>query len=279
MIPLIRVFPRKNNMTPDDSLAFYTGPPFQFVGDYPVHVSCTFTYDKPRAENLAEQWKAAGYEVEIGGPAYDDRGGEFVPGRYLKPGNVITSRGCNNHCWFCCVPNREGSIRELPVVDGFNVLDSNLLQCSEKHIREVFTMLKRQPEKPLFTGGLESAKLKDWHIDLLLDVKPKRMYFAYDDLEDYEPLVNAAKRLWAAGFSRGSHIIFCYVLMGFPKDTMVNAVKRLKSVLSLGMTPFAMLYRDSKGHRDPDWISLQAHWANVTKIYGKKKQHPMGLFE
>ena len=47
---------------------------------------------------------------------------------YMKPGYVITSRGCPNRCWFCAVPKREGyQLRELPVTDGWIVADDNLL--------------------------------------------------------------------------------------------------------------------------------------------------------
>ena len=77
-----------------------------------------------------------------------------MPGLYLKHGYTITSRGCHNNCWFCSVPKREGALRELPINDGWNILDDNLLACSENHIRAVFEMLKRQKHKPEFTGGI-----------------------------------------------------------------------------------------------------------------------------
>jgi len=119
-------------------------------------VSVTFTYDIPKAELLAEAWRHTGVPVMLGGPAYNTPGGDFTPGLYLKKGYVITSRGCPNNCWFCSVPVREGGLRELPIVDGNNILDDNLLACSEDHIRAVFTMLERQKERPLLTGGLEA---------------------------------------------------------------------------------------------------------------------------
>ncbi len=50
-----------------------------------MHVSVAFTYDKPWAEHLAEKWRHVA-PVRIGGVAYGDRGEEFVPGRYIKPG-------------------------------------------------------------------------------------------------------------------------------------------------------------------------------------------------
>ena len=57
MTRLIRVFPRKTKATPTDALAYF-GPRDRFAGADEVHVDCTFTYDKPAAERLAEQWRA-----------------------------------------------------------------------------------------------------------------------------------------------------------------------------------------------------------------------------
>jgi hypothetical protein len=53
---LVRVFPRKTKATPDDALACF-GPPDLLAEADEVHVSVTFTYDKPAAERLAEQWR------------------------------------------------------------------------------------------------------------------------------------------------------------------------------------------------------------------------------
>jgi len=265
---MIRVFPRKTKATPDDDLCFFGEPPLFPIEDK-VHVSCSFTYDKSRAEYLAEQWHRQGYDVELGGPAYDDFGSEFVSGRYMKKGYVITSRGCNNKCWFCYVWKREGRIRELPIVDGWNILDSNLLQCSESHIRNVFAMLKRKRQKAEFTGGLEAKILQDWHINLLADLKPKTVYFAYDTPDDYEPLVRASKMIKPAVFSEKSHNVCCYVLIGYPKDTFSQAETRLKQVLDLGLMPFAMLYRDNKGQYDSEWRKFQRLWARPTIIYSR----------
>lgn len=78
---MIRVFPRKTNRTPCDDDVYFTGPPLIPLEDKEVHVSCTFTWDKKRAEILADQWCSQGYNVRIGGPAYNDQGGEFLPGR------------------------------------------------------------------------------------------------------------------------------------------------------------------------------------------------------
>lgn len=269
---MIRVFPRKTKATPDDGEVYINKPPqvpsLWVRWKDEVHISCTFTWDKAKAETLAKKWTTMGYGVELGGPAYDDPGGDFVPGRYLRKGYVITSRGCNSNCWFCLTHKREGSIRELPITDGWIVQDNNLLQCSEKHIRAVFTMLARQPEKAEFTGGLDAAILQDWHVHELASLKPKSIYVAYDTPDDYEPLVVAAKRFRDAGLLP-SHNIGCYVLVGYPKDTFSAAENRLNQVLDLGLTPFAMLWTDPQ-HKD--WNTFQRVWARPAIIYGVKHE-------
>lgn len=119
-----------------------------------VHISVTFTWDLQRAEQLAREWEIVGVPVKMGGPAFNRKGGEFVPGMYVKKGMTITSRGCPNKCWFCAVPKREGGkITELPIRDGWNLLDDNLLACSDEHVERVFRMLERQERRAVFTGG------------------------------------------------------------------------------------------------------------------------------
>jgi hypothetical protein len=143
---IIRVFPRKTRATPDDALAYF-GPPDVSAEADEVHVSVTFSYDKMFAEHLAEQWK------HVGGVAYGDPGAEFVPGRYIKPGYVITSRGCPRRCWFCSVWKRDPVPRLLPIIDGWNILDDNLLACPRDHVEAVFAMLRRQNRRNLRPSG------------------------------------------------------------------------------------------------------------------------------
>ncbi len=142
-------------------------------------------------------------------------------------------------------------------------------------------MLDRQKERPVFTGGLEAALLKDWHVSLLKAIRTESLYLAYDEPEDYEPLVKAAGMLADAKVC-GSHKRCCYVLIGYlEEDTIAAAEKRMKQVLALKLTPFAMLFQGGKPARDPEWVSFQAKWANPWKIYGKKKDEraKYALFE
>ena len=258
---IARVFPRRTNATPDDALVFTTPPPKITPDVDEVHISVAFTYDMEKAERLAGDWAKTGLPVKMGGPAFNAPGADFVPGLYVRKGYVITSRGCPNACWFCAVQKREGGLRELPVADGYNILDDNLLACSDSHIREVFTMLKRQPEKPAFTGGLEARLLKPYHVELLREVKTRRMYFAYDTADDYEPLIYAGRLLREGGITKASHTAKCYVLIGYHDDTFGKAEKRLREAWAAGFFPFAMLYRENNGEVNPEWNRFQRLWA------------------
>jgi len=232
---IARVFPRKTNATPEDNLVFFGDPPSE-INFNEAHISVTFTYDIPKAEMLYNKWSKV-VKTKIGGAAFDDSGNEFVPNKYIKTGYVITSRGCNNNCWFCFTPKREGKIREIEIKDGWNVLDSNLLQCSDEHIKNVFKMLSRQKERVEFTGGLESKLLREWHINELWKIRPKQMFFAYDTNDGLEPLYEAGKKLRYADFTRAH--LRCYVLIGFKNDTFEKARLRLLAAWDAGFLPMA----------------------------------------
>lgn len=263
---IIRVFPRRTAATPIDGHVFIGDVPMFLPEADEVHVSVAFTWDRAEGERLADAWSVTGLPVSLGGPAYDAPGADFVPGRYLKAGYVITSRGCPNHCWFCSVPKREGGLRELPIREGWNVLDDNLLACSDAHVRAVFAMLKRQSRKSEFTGGLEAKALKTWHVDALAGLRPARMYFAYDTPDDLEPLRAAGAMLSEVGLRRESHRVCAYVLIGYPRDTFEAAERRLREAWSAGFYPFAMLHRNERGEVRRDWRQFQRSWVRPQSV-------------
>lgn len=279
MTRIIRVFPRKTKATPDDQLAF-VGHPSLFAEADEVHVSVTFSYDRAIAEDLAEEWKYVA-PVKIGGVAYGDASLEFLPGRYIKPGYTITSRGCPRRCWFCGVWKKWPAPNVLPIYDGWNILDDNLLACPRDHVEAVFAMLRRQKKRDWpdwdgrveFTGGLEAAALEDYQVGLLADLKPKpSMFFAYDPGDAFETLESAASRMIRAGFTAASHRLRCYVMIGYPKDTLDLAEARLRQMLDIGFTPFAMLWKPSTPAEDrympgPEWAPFQRRWVRPDLIY------------
>jgi len=271
---IMRVFITDTKATPKDQLVRINQGPAWFDEADEVHISVTFSWDRQRAEELAEEWKSVA-RVRVGGPAYSVPGGEFIPGMYAKEGYTITSRGCPNRCWFCSVWKREGhKVRELPIRPGWNVLDDNLLACSDTHIRAVFAMLQKQKRKPEFTGGLEAARLKPWQAEALRALKTKQVFLAYDTPDDLEPLRAAGKMLLDAGFTTASHALRCYVLCGWPDgeghppaDTFEEARHRMTEALNAKFTPMAMVYRGEDGRKGDGWAAFQRSWARPALIH------------
>ncbi len=274
---LLRVFPRLTRATPTDKLARVGGPTLFEPDVDEIHVSVTFTWDLPIAECLAAEWQRVA-PVKIGGPALGDRGAEFEVGRYLKPGFTITSRGCPNRCWFCDAWKREGSIRELEIKPGWNILDNNLLACSSGHVLAVFEMLaaqKREGRLPTFTGGLEAALLEPWHVDWFLRLKPDMLWFAYDEPADWGPLIAAVALLREAGLIRGKHRVGCYVLCGWQRDSLAEAEKRMAAVAQLGIRPMAMLYNRGEHWPKPEraeWRRFARGWASPVLVGRKMRE-------
>lgn len=261
---ILRVFPRRTKATPTDDLAFVGEPPLPTIlpeADE-VHVSVTFTWDRVEGERLRRAWEHH-YpgRVRIGGPALGDPGEEFVPGRYLRPGYTITSRGCPNHCPFCVVPAREGPIRELrPIAIGNDIQDNNLLACSDQHIRAVLAMLAARPRAARFSGGLEPERCTPTMIDLLRRQRISELFLSYDLPSRWAAAQIAIERLRAAGLRQRQ--VRCYVLAGYRDDSPDAAEERCRQVMAAGGLPFLMLYQPAHEYVDygPDWKSIQRKW-------------------
>ena len=267
---IIRVFPRRNRATPDDELAFVGDPPLFRPRSGEVHVSCTFTWDKSEAERLARAWARHYGTVKLGGPAYDDAGTEFAPGMYVKHGYTITSRGCPNACGFCFVPKREGELRLLDIRPGWDILDNNILACPRSHIEAVLSMLDEQPKAARFTGGIEAARVEDWFVKRLAKMRLNILYMAYDRPAARVAVARAADMMLDARLKRWQ--VGCYVLIGHKGDTVGAAMERLAWVKELGITPFAMLFRDEKNTEpQQEWKHLQRSWCRPAAMFAKEK--------
>jgi hypothetical protein len=66
-----------------------------------------------------------------------------------------------------------------------------------------------------------------------------------------------------------------YVLIGYPKDTFSAAESRLRAMVAIGFTPYAMLWEPetpaAEKHRPaPEWKRFQRLWARPAIIFGQK---------
>jgi hypothetical protein len=263
----IRVFPARTPWTPSDEMAFVGYPPLpEFqpgTPDTPVMVSVVFKWLRKRGEELARAWADYYRHVSIGGPAYDGgAGGDFVPGMFLKKGCTITSRGCTKECEWCC--ERFNPLRELPIKPGWIVQDSNLLACSEKHIRAVFNMLRAQKRCIFFNGGLDKHFLKNWHRPLFDSIKIGELWFACDKTSDLLWLERAAKILDGIPPRKRR----CYTMIGGgcqenDQESVSDAERRCERVLELGFIPFCQLFQPDDGVKvySEEWRKVRRKWS------------------
>lgn len=267
---IIRVFARRTSYTPTDDYAFYDVPPIVIPEHRGVHVSCTFTWDRERARELAFQWEGrTDKPVRLGGPAFGTPVVGFTPGLYLREGIVFTTRGCNNHCPWCIVPGLEGRLSELPVVPGHIIQDNNFLQAGRAHKEKVFEMLKGQ-RGICFKGGLEASLLDDHFVEAVRGLRIAELWLACDTDGALPGFRRACGRLVKAGFSREK--IKCYVLIG--RD-MQKDESRLRAVYEAGAMPFAQLYRDfgdEKTGYSAEWNAFARMWQRpaATRMHMEK---------
>jgi hypothetical protein len=260
---VIRVFPRRTSFTPDDSMAFVGDPPLWRPPADAVHVSVTFTWDVDEAIRLCDAWRAHYHKVKIGGPAWEYERtpnlDNFVPGMYVRPGITFTTRGCDNNCPWCMVPEREGKFRIIgDFAPGWIVQDNNILMAPQEHFESVIGMLKTQRKAATFSGGLDACLLTDWHADALRGLRIDQLFFAADTNGAIGPLEKALRRLQIP--RRKAR---CYVLCAFNGETIDVATERLRAVWNAGAMPFAQLYQPPGKRIDysQEWRDLARTWS------------------
>ncbi len=263
---VIRVFPNRlkkqgGSMLPKDNYAFIGDPPMERPEADEVHVSVTFTWDREDGERLKLAWGQYYPIVKIGGPAFGSIIDGFMPGKYIKPGVTFTSRGCNNQCPWCLVPESEGKLFQYyDFVPGHIVQDNNLLQCEKHHIERVFEMLRYQGKAVTFSGGLDSRLMTDDTADSLRSLPINQLFLACDTKEAIKPLRKAVKKL-----SLPSEKVRCYVHLKFNEnETISEATERMIEVWKAGAMPFAQLYQPKD-----KWIDYSAEWRNFARQWSR----------
>ena len=276
---IIRVFPRRTSWTPTDDYAFIGEPLLFRPGDRttPVRISVTFTWDMDEAERIAPHWSRYYDDVQVGGPAYSTPTGEFVPGRFMRKGCVITTRGCPKKCPWCCVPTREGKMRELPIPAGWIVQDNNILASSDAHCERVFDMLREQDRNASFPGGLDKHFIKPHHVELFRSIKVGELWFACDVARDMRHLQKAREML-------GDHFkprqLRCYTMIGFEgqsREALRADIERIEAVFAMGFLPFTQLYQPMERtpiDYSPEWLAAKRYWSRPA-IYRGRNRRPL----
>lgn len=280
---IIRVFPRRTSYTPDDDMVFIGYPPIpQLIPEHDeIHISCTFTWDMDLCEDLAYQWESVTNKpVKLGGVAYGSPVDGFDQGMYVKKNIIFTSRGCNNHCRFCMVHDREGSLRELPICEGNIIQDNNFLQCSRQHKDKVFEMLRKQ-RGICFKGGLEVDLIDDHFVESIRSLSIRELWLACDSDAVLPSFRKAMEKLKMEGFKRW--MVHCYSLIG---HDMEKEEARNREIWLAGAMPFSQLEMDfgrTKKIYSKEWQDFQRRWQReaiiskrMREIFGDDQEHTGG---
>ena len=235
----LRVFPSRTSYTPTDPKAFVGDPGlWRPEGIERILVSCTFTWEMAEARRLSKSWRDQypNADVQIGGPAFDDPGGPFVPGRFVGDGVTISSRGCPERCPWCLARQREGDLRLLPIAAGWIVNDNNVTAWPREHWDQLCRMLGMMRKGAVFAGGLQAARLKDWHVEALNGMRIDQVFFAADT-EGALPALRRAGAMLKLPLKKKR----CYVMLGFNGETIDKAKRRLENVWDAGFIPCPQL--------------------------------------
>lgn len=287
---IIRVFPRRTSMTPDDPTVFVGDPPLGLWRPEAdeVHISVTFTWDISEGRRLRDAWAQYYDVVRIGGPAFDDCNdlnliqriilkltklinirspfhdmAKFTPGLYIKPGVTFTTRGCNNKCPWCLVPEREGKLQEIRnFAPGHIIQDNNILQASKCHLQDVAEMLHTQPKAAVFSGGIQASLIDTWTAAWIKGLRIKEIFLAADTSGALPALRRAVDKLEFLG--RNSNKLRCYVMIGYNGETIEQATERLEAVWDAGCVPFAQLYQP-----DDHYIKYSSEWKALARTWSR----------
>lgn len=256
----IRVFPHRTSFTPTDDYAFVGYPPMIRPEADEVHISCTFTWDIDLAIGLRAAWQQYYKLALLDGPAFNRSHSHFDPGLYVKDGVTFTTRGCNNRCPWCLVPEREGKLRTLEIQPGYIIGDNNLLQAPQGHIDSVFRMLRQQKKAAVFSGGLDARLITDSITDQLRGLRISQLFLACDTEASLSPLRVATDRLKGLGRDK----LRCYVLLAYNGETIKQAEDRLVKVWEAGCMPFAQLWQPPERKKleySQAWRDLARTWS------------------
>lgn len=150
------------------------------------------------------------------------------------------TRGCPNHCRWCCVPFKEGLIRPYrrwqevvrPDTDKLVLMDNNILAC--EHGIEQLKSLIGSGYRIDFNQGMD-ARLVDDHIArILARLKWIRFIrFSCDQKSQIKPIKNAIELLGKYGVK--PYRIFIYLLVTADIKDAADRVEALKGYKAINL--------------------------------------------
>ena len=180
------------------------------------------------------------------------------------------TRGCPNHCPWCIVPHKEGSIRPASPIREFIgnkrravLLDNNVL-ASDFGLEQIEEIV-RMGIAVDFNQGLDARRACDdpYILDLLSRVKwIRHIRFACDTRAQIEPVLKCIRELEQRGVNRHRFFVYCLV------KEIDDALFRLNIFREMHINPFAQPYRDFDNKIRPTVEQRRvAHWCNKKSVF------------
>ncbi|WP_256622631.1 hypothetical protein [Methanolobus chelungpuianus] len=250
---------------------------FDVVDPDLVYASVIFKKNKHKIDGL--KFFYPGAQIIVGGSGYDlhsklpDDIERMMPDYSLYSecdySMGFSTRGCFRNCYFCIVPEKEGSFHKVahpqewhnPTFDKIMFLDNNILADKEWFF-EVTQWCIDHGLKVWFTQGLDIRLLDEQIAARLYKMKVwKPIFFAWDHIQD-EPIIKAKIRvLNKVGFtpSKLKRWVQFYVYVGSDAD-YETGVYRCRTLKELNCNPFVMFNIDEKPTKR---IQELRRWANL----------------
>ncbi len=197
--------------------------------------------------------------VEHTMPAYELFGIDYSLGH--------TTMGCIRNCWFCVVPQMEGSMRTASPIEEFHCPSHKKVVLLDNNILALPAWFKRNAEYIIeqklvinITQGIDIRLVSETNAQLLAEIKHEgRIHLAFDSWSYADEVVAGIQKLLDAGIKRYQLICYC---LGVP-GKFDDCKKRVDHIISWGIDPFVMLLDGSKADRQ---LMRLARWCNRPAI-------------
>jgi len=197
-------------------------------------------------------------EQHMGVPEYEHYDYSLYPGFAASMG--FTARGCRLRCGFCVVPGKEGRPRSVNTIADIwrgpghpkhlHLLDNDFFGQPREQWRARLEEIRAGAFRICLNQGINVRVLDDEAAEALASVpyyddsfKVRRLYTAWDNLEDERIFLRGVERLEKAGIP--PRHLMVYMLVGWdPAETWERIMRRFNRMVTLGIRPYPMIYGD-----------------------------------
>jgi len=179
------------------------------------------------------------------------------------------TRGCIRNCKFCCVPQKEGWIRQVSTIDRIvrhkkvKFLDNNILAFPD-HLKILDELVSRKV-KCQFNQGLDIRLVNNENSDLLSRMNYWGEYtFAFDDISYMEVIEKKMDILnWRKDWQ------FRFFVYTHPNMSIDNIVRRIRWLRKNRCLPYVMRDISCWKSKHRNFYTDLASWCNQPNLFKK----------